>query len=66
MKCRRINIDLGLHALVINAKYGDTLTRSEIADVCGCTPQFIRNIEFAALGKLKRQNNVKKLRCCIQ
>lgn len=48
------NIDVGLTALVQHATPRQVLSRKDIASVCGCTPDYIRDIERYALTKLKR------------
>ena len=45
-------VDLGLSVLCNLAEYGDTLTVPDIADVCGCSTQYIYNIEQQAINKL--------------
>jgi len=50
-----INIELGLAALCKHAKYGQTLTQQEIADVCGCTRGGIFMLEKQAMNKLKKK-----------
>lgn len=45
------DIDIGLTALCLHAQPGITLTRQEIAEVCNCSDQAIRDIEIRALKK---------------
>ncbi|OFC71792.1 hypothetical protein [Alteromonas confluentis] len=44
-------IEIGLTALCLHAQPDVTLTRQEIADVCNCSDQAIREIEIRALKK---------------
>lgn len=56
---KNINIDLGLSALCDNAKYGQTLTCQEIADVCQCNRTYITCLQKNAIKKLKRKRFLK-------
>lgn len=53
---KNTDIDIGLTALCLHAKQGETLTFLDIADVCGCSKQMIQKIESTALKKLKRHS----------
>ena len=50
-------VELGLSILCSFAEYDDTLTALEIAEVCGCSRQYINNIEKRALEKLAAMVN---------
>ena len=47
------DIDLGLSVLCSLMGPGDILTHREIAYVCGCTHQYISNVEYKAMAKLR-------------
>lgn len=48
------SIDAGLLVLDITRKVNREYTRQEIAEICGCTPQFIAYLELKALRKMKK------------
>ena len=50
-------VDLGLSVLCSVAEYGDTLTVPDIAEVCGCSTQYIYTIEQQAINKLTMMDN---------
>ncbi|MBN46318.1 MULTISPECIES: hypothetical protein [unclassified Methylophaga] len=56
-KTRNPNIDIGLAVLDIIRPDGVPLPYRFIADVCGCSPQFIYGLEQSAIRKLKQQTN---------
>ncbi len=47
------SIDAGLFLLVLTSRPGLTLTREQIAFVCGCSPSYIQQIEQRAMQKLR-------------
>ena len=49
------NIDLGLSVLCSLMRSGDSLSHRDIAEVCGCTHQYINNIEINAMAKLREE-----------
>lgn len=49
------NIDLGLTVLCAVAKYDETLSQGEIAEICGCSRGMIGKIEKRAMQKIKEQ-----------
>lgn len=51
---KRVEIDIGLVALErVRPSPHFTMTRQDIADVCGCTQQLIENIEKRALMRIR-------------
>lgn len=54
---RNPNIDIGLAVLDIIRPAGVALPHRLIADVCGCSPQFIYGLEQSAIKKIKQQTN---------
>lgn len=48
------NVDVGLSVLCAIARPGETIGVSDIADVCGCSPQYISDLAIRALKKLKK------------
>ena len=55
------NVEIGLTALSKHAMPGQTLTRGQIADVCGVSEQAIHYIERKAMGKLKKNPRAQQL-----
>ena len=56
MKAATNEIDLALTEMCIKAKRDETLTVYAIADLCGCTPSYIGQIERKAINKLRESD----------
>lgn len=50
---RKISIDLGLAAIEAVRPQGVRVTIEQIADICDCSTMAIKQIEWAALSKLR-------------
>ena len=54
------NIDLCMTIICLITPYDHTWSREEIADMCGCSQEYIREIERKALNKLRRRSALKQ------
>ena len=54
-------IDIGLSVLSVLIKPGMTMTRADMAEVCGCTKYQIETIEKNALKRFERLARIKGL-----
>lgn len=50
-----VNIDIGLAVLDIMRPQGVPITRECIAETCGCTPEYIYNLEKRGIQKLQHK-----------
>jgi len=55
------DIDLSLSVLSVITPRGHSWSLRELADVCGCSMQYIQNTERAALKKLRHPAVIKLL-----
>lgn len=56
------SIDVGLSVLCAVAGTHETMTRADIAEVCGCSRTRIHQIELRALAKLRDSNTMERFR----
>lgn len=54
---RTNDIDVGLDILCLLSKPGQILSHRDIAEVCGCTGNYIDELEKRALNKMRQKMN---------
>ncbi len=56
MGLKNNDIDLSMDIILVITPEGFTWSRQDIADVCGCNSEYIREIEKKALNKLQHRS----------
>tara|TARA_R110002096_G_scaffold172484_10_gene346216 strand:+ start:472 stop:714 length:243 start_codon:yes stop_codon:yes gene_type:complete len=57
---KKIEIDLRLSVACNLTPYGTTWSREELARLCGCSSEYIRELERKGLNKLRRRSALKQ------
>lgn len=52
---KNTDIDIAMDIILINTPEGVTWNRTDIAYVCDCRPEYIRQLEKEALNKLRNR-----------
>ena len=53
---KNTDIDITLAVICVIAKEGETMTFTDMAELCGCSKSYIQHLQSSALKKLRKNN----------